>query len=97
LTVPVTNAGKREGTEIVQVYIRKANDIDGPLKTLRGYKRVEIQAGKNQQVNIELTPASFEFFDWSQRKMMVTAGEYEIYYGNSSDSKNLKTKKIIIR
>jgi len=97
LTVPVSNTGKRRGTEIVQVYVRKANDIDGPLKTLRGFKRVEIPAGESQQVNIELTPASFEFFDWSQRKMMVTPGEYEVYYGNSSDSKNLKTKKITIR
>ena len=97
LTVPVSNTGNRRGTEIVQVYVRKANDIDGPLKTLREFKRVEIPAGKSQQVNIELTPASFEFFDWSQRKMMVTPGEYEVYYGNSSDSKNLKTKKITIR
>jgi beta-glucosidase len=97
LTVPVTNAGKRDGVEVVQVYIRKVNDIEGPLKTLRGYKHVEIPAGKTQEVSIDLNPSSFEFFDWSQRKMMVTPGEYEIYYGNSSDSKNLKTTKITIR
>jgi len=48
-------------------------------------------------VSIDLTPNSFEFFDWSQRKMMVTPGEYEVYYGNSSDSKNLKTIQITIR
>lgn len=53
--------------------------------------------GKNQQVNIELTPASFEFVDWNQRKMMVTTGEYEVYYGNSLDSKNLRNTKITIR
>src|ERR1035437_3729721 len=88
LTVPVSNTGNRRGTEIVQVYVRKANDIDGPLKTLREFKRVEIPAGQSQQVNIELTPASFEFFDWSQRKMMVTPSEYVVYYGTSSDSKN---------
>jgi len=97
LTVPVTNAGKRSGNEVVQVYLRKVNDIDGPLKTLRGYKRVEIPAGKTLQVAIDLNPSSFEFFDWSQRKMMVTPGEYEVYYGNSSDSKNLKATKIIIQ
>ena len=95
LTVPVTNTGKRIGNEVVQVYIRKVNDIEGPLKTLRGYQRVEIPAGKTQQVTIDLNPSSFEFFDWSQRKMMVTPGEYEVYYGNSSDSKNLKKIKLI--
>jgi beta-glucosidase len=97
LTIPVTNAGRRDGVEVVQVYVRKVNDIDGPLKTLRGFKRVEIPAGKNQQVAIDLSPSSFEFFDWSQRKMMVTPGEYEVYYGNSSDIKSLKEVKITIQ
>lgn len=97
LTVPVTNTGKHIGNEVVQVYIRKVNDINGPLKTLRGYQRVEIPAGKTQQVAIDLNPSSFEFFDWRQRKMMVTPGEYEVYYGNSSDAKSLKIIKITIQ
>ena len=97
LTVPVTNTGKRNGVEVVQVYIRKVNDVDGPIKTLRGFKRVEIQAGKTQQISIELGSSSFEFFDRSQHKMMVTPGEYEVYYGNSSDIKNLKIIKAIFK
>jgi beta-glucosidase len=96
LTVPVTNDGKRDGAEVIQVYIRKVNDKEGPLKTLRGFKRVEIPAGKTQQVIIELTPSSFEFYNPDQRKMMVTPGEYEIFYGVSSDVKDLKTGKILI-
>ena len=97
LIVPVSNTGKRYGVEVVQVYIHKTNDIEGPLKTLRGFKRVEIQSGKTQQVTIDLIPSAFEFFDWSQRKMMVTPGEYVVSYGNSSDSNYLKTLKITIR
>jgi beta-glucosidase len=96
LTVPVTNIGERKGTEVVQVYIRKVNDTEGPLKTLRAFKRVEIPTGKTQQVNIELTPSAFEFYDWNQRKMAVTPGEYEILYGNSSDTKNLKSIRMNI-
>jgi beta-glucosidase len=74
LTVPVTNTGKRDGTEIVQVYVRKVNDVEGPLKTLKGFKRVEVAAGKTHNVTIDLPPSSFEFYDWSQRKMAVTPG-----------------------
>jgi len=96
LTVPVTNSGKRDGAEVVQIYVRKVNDIEGPLKTLRGFKRVEIAAGKTLQVAIDLSPSAFGFFDWSQRKMMVTPGEYEILYGSSSDSKDLKSKKVTL-
>ena len=97
LTVPVTNAGKRSGTEIVQVYIHKVNDIEGPIKTLRGFQRVELAAGKSGQATIDLQPSAFEFFDWAQRKMMVTSGDYEVLYGNSSDAKALKTLKITIK
>ena len=97
LTVPVTNAGKRSGTEIVQVYIHKVNDIEGPIKTLRGFQRVELAAGKSGQATIELSTSAFEFFDWAQRKMMVTPGDYEVLYGNSSDAKALKILKITIK
>lgn len=96
LTIPVSNVGKRDGAEVVQVYVRKVNDIDGPLKTLRAFKRVEIQAGTSKQVVFELPSSTFEFFDWTQRKMVVTPGEYEVFYGNSSASGDLKSLRIRI-
>jgi beta-glucosidase len=97
LTIPVKNTGKRNGTEIVQVYARKVNDGDGPLKTLKGFQRVEIVAGKTGKAEIGLPYASFEFYDRAIGKMAVTAGEYEVMYGNSSDDKDLKTTRITIQ
>lgn len=97
IKIPISNTGKRHGTEIIQVYIRKINDIEGPLKTLKGFQRVDLEAGQQADVTIDLPPSSFEFFDWSQRKMMVTPGEYEVYYGNSSDNKDLKSSKVVIK
>jgi beta-glucosidase len=97
LTIPVTNIGKREGTEIVQVYVRKLNDLDGPIKTLKGFQRVKVAAGKTEQAVISLPYASFEFYDRTSGKMVVTAGDYEISYGNSSDAKDLKKQNIIIQ
>lgn len=96
LTIPVSNKGKRNGTEIVQVYVRKLNDIDGPLKTLKGFQRVDVSAGKTVQAIINLPYNSFEFFDRSTGKMDVAAGEYEVLYGNSSDAKDLKATTIMI-
>jgi len=97
LTIPVTNKGKRNGTEIVQVYVRKVNDADGPLKTLRGFQRLSVPAGKTAQAVISLPYNSFEFYDRAVGKMTVAAGEYEIFYGNSSDKKDLKSAKITIQ
>lgn len=96
LTVPVSNTGKRDGTEIVQVYVHKVNDLEGPIKTLKGYGRVSVPAGSSKQISIELPYSSFEFYDWSTRKMTVTPGEYEVWYGNSSAEKDLKLAKITI-
>ncbi|WP_188463242.1 xylan 1,4-beta-xylosidase [Marivirga lumbricoides] len=97
ITIPVKNSSKRDGTEIVQVYVRKVNDTDGPLKTLKGFERVAVKAGKTQKVTINLPPSSFEFYDWDTRAMNVTPGEYEIYYGNSSSSKDLNMTKVSIK
>jgi len=97
LSIPVKNTGKRAGTEIVQVYIRKVNDVEGPLKTLRGFQRVELAPGKSQTTTIELTPSSFEFYDWAQRQMAITPGVYEVFYGNSSDAKDLKLLNVVIQ
>lgn len=94
LTIPVSNKGKRDGTEVVQVYVKKINDADGSIKTLRAFKKLEVAAGKTNPVSIELGPSAFEFFDRNQNKMAVTPGEYEVYYGNSSDIRDLKLLKI---
>ena len=96
LTIPVLNKGKLNGTEIVQVYVRKINDVNGPLKTLKGFQRIDVAAGKTSQAEINLPNSSFGFFDRENGKMAVTAGEYEVLYGNSSDAKDLKTTRIII-
>lgn len=97
LTIPVSNTGKRDGTEIVQIYVHKVNDTDGPFKTLRGFQRIDVVAGKTEQAVINLPYTSFEFFDRASGKMAVTAGEYEVLYGNSSEAKDLKMTKIMIQ
>ena len=97
LTIPVSNTGRVDGTEIVQIYVRKANDIDGPLKTLRGFQRVDVAAGKTGRVIIDLPQTAFEFFDRTKGKMTVAAGEYEVWYGTSSDSKDLKMTTVTIQ
>jgi beta-glucosidase len=96
LTIPVSNTAKRDGAEVVQVYVHKVNDTDGPLRTLRGFQRIDVAAGKTRQAVISLPYTAFEFFDGASGKMAVTAGEYEVWYGNSSDTKDLKSIKVTI-
>jgi hypothetical protein len=97
LTVPVSNTGKRDGTEIVQVYIRDLSDTEGPLLSLRGFQRVDVKAGQNANAQIQLNERSFEFFDTATNTMRTKAGRYEILYGNSSQKKDLKRIEIEIQ
>ena len=97
LTIPVSNTGKRNGTEIVQVYVRKVNDNSGLLKTLKGFERINVPAGKTTEAIIDLPYKSFEFYDEKKLQMAVMPGEYELFYGSSSAEKDLKTIEVKIQ
>ena len=90
VTIPVANKGQRNGTEIVQLYIRDLADAEGPLKSLRAYQRVDVEAGATNTATLKLTPKSFEFWDAATNTMRTKSGKYEILYGNSSQDKDLK-------
>ena len=84
ICVPVTNCGKRDGDEIVQVYIKKQSDTEGPIKALRAFKRVHIPAGQTIQVELELTPKQLEWWDAETNTMRTQAGKFDIMIGGNS-------------
>ena len=97
LTVDVTNTGKRDGAEIVQLYIRDLQDAEGPLKTLRGFERINVKAGQTATAIIQLNIQSFEFWDSASNTMRVKPGKYEILVGTSSNDSNMKKLTITIQ
>ena len=97
ITIPVKNAGKLDGDEIVQVYIKNPNDPDGPVKELKGMRRVSLKAGEKSDVAIALEPKAFYSFNDEKQILEVRPGKYQILYGNSSADSNLKSIEITIR
>lgn len=95
LSVPVTNSGQMDGDEIVQVYIRKQGDTEGPIKALRAFKRVSIPSGKTVNVALELTPKQLEWWNPETNTMCTQEGKFDILIG--SDSENLQTKTITLQ
>ena len=91
LTIPVSNVGQRDGEEVVQVYLGRPGDKEGPRYTLRAFKRVHIPAGKTESVAIPLTGENFEWFDVESNTMCPLEGTYELLYGGTSDRNKLKT------
>lgn len=96
LSVPLTNTGTRPGEEVVQVYIRRVADVNGPLKSLRAFRRVALKAGESTTVEIPLSRKSFECFDESTNTMRTLPGDYELMYGNSSRPEDLQTLTVSV-
>lgn len=84
IIIPVKNTGTVEGTEVVQLYLRKPDDAQGPLKTLRGFQRVTVAPGKTVKVEIPLNDETFNWWDETTQNVHPLHGSYELLYGGSS-------------
>ncbi|MGN0280903.1 MAG: xylan 1,4-beta-xylosidase [Prevotella sp.] len=90
------NTGKREGTEIVQVYVRRCDDVDGPQKTLKAFERVTLKPGETKNVEIKLDDEAFTLFDPATNTMRIVPGKYEIFVGSSSRPEDLQKVEVNI-
>ncbi len=97
LTVPVTNTGKLQGDEVVQVYLKKVDDTDGPTKTLRAFRRIAVPAGKTIKLTIELNDDNLEWWDTKTNSIHTVAGDYQLFIGGSSNMKDLTTLNLKIK
>ena len=97
VSVQVKNTGKRDGTEVVQVYVRRPADVEGPLKTLRAFERVSLRAGESKTVSIPLPRNRFEVWDATTNTMRVVPGQYEVMVGTSSDDKDLRKMTVTLK
>lgn len=61
--VSVTNNGQHDGEEVIQIYLKKQDDAEGPGKTLRTFKHVYIPAGKSANVEFDLKDEESEWWD----------------------------------
>lgn len=97
VTVEVTNTGKRDGDEVVQVYIKRIADTEGPNKTLKAFKRVSLKAGEKKVISIDFKRGNFEGWDPEHNVMRVVAGKYQMMVGNSSRDCDLKTIEVKVK
>ena len=97
LTIPVTNAGDRDGEEVVQVYLKRKGETDGPSHALRGFKRITVPKGKTVEAVIPMNEENFLWFDTATNTMSLVDGEYELLYGGTSDMSQLKKIDVTVK
>jgi len=89
--VAVTNAGNRDGKEVVQLYIRDVvGSITRPMKELKGFQKISLKAGETKTVTFNITTNDLKFYnsalkyDWESGEFVIMVG------GNSRDVKSQK-------
>ena len=91
LTVPVTNTGRREGSETVQVYVKALDYPEAPIKSLRGFQKLTLAAGQTAQAVITLDGEAFEYYNPDIDELSTRPGRYQILYGSSSRDQDLQS------
>ncbi|HEU4720570.1 MAG TPA: beta-glucosidase BglX [Gemmatimonadaceae bacterium] len=86
VAVTVRNTGSRDGTEVVQLYLRQESpSVTRPVRELRGFQRVTLKAGESRTVTFTLQPDAFALFDAEMRRV-IEPGTYRLWAGGSSEA-----------
>lgn len=97
VSIDVTNSGKVDGAEVVQLYLGfKNSSVDRPVKLLRDFDKVFLKAGETKTVALEVAYNDMAWYNPDTKKWEVEAMEYEVYVGSSSAKKDLQTKVFVI-
>ena len=85
-TVPVTNTGKLEGAEVIQLYLSDPKcSVKRPVKELKGFSKVFLQPGETKNVSFEIGKDDLSYFDAGNHKWTVEPGEFKVHIGAASD------------
>ncbi|MGD8781993.1 MAG: glycoside hydrolase family 3 N-terminal domain-containing protein [Ignavibacteria bacterium] len=88
--IDVTNTGDKEGSEVVQLYIRDlVSSVTRPVKELKGFKKVTLKPGETKTVSLNITPEHLSFTN-IDNEFIVEPGDFEIMAGNSSRNEDLQ-------
>jgi beta-glucosidase len=87
-TVELKNTGDRAGDEVVQMYThQRAGSASRPMRELKGFARVHLEAGEKRVVTLELRAAELAFWSPETRRTEVEAGEFDVWIGTDSAAK----------
>lgn len=90
-SIDLTNDGKYDGAEVVQLYIRDmAGSVTRPVKELKGFRKVFLKAGETQTITFTLSPEDLKFYNYDL-KYNWEPGDFEVFIGGSSATELKKT------
>ncbi len=86
LSVTLSNRGKFDGEEVVQLYIRDmVGSVTRPVKELKAFQKVFLKSGESKEIKFEITEEMLKFYN-SELQFVSEPGEFKVFVGNSSSS-----------
>ena len=96
ISIPVTNNSDLGGDEVVQLYVKRNNDTEAPIKSLRAFQRINIEPNTTKDVELNISSEAFMFYDERSDNLIPKAGSYTLMYGGTSSDKGLKSINITV-
>jgi beta-glucosidase len=97
VSVKVTNSGKRDGEEVVQLYVTNENKtIKAPLKALRGFKRITLKAGESRVMQFQLSPEDLSVVN-EKGELKQVKGKLMISVGGGQPGEKAKTTSNVVK
>ena len=93
ISVDITNTGTRNGGETAQLYLTDdQSSVAMPVKQLKGFQRVNLNAGETKTVTFQITPSELYYYDETSQSYKVEPGMFTARVGGSSDNLPLSEK-----
>lgn len=94
-SVTVTNSGKYDGAEVVQLYIRDlVGSVTRPVKELKGFQKIFLKAGESKEVSFKINAEMLKFYNYDI-EYVYEPGDFEVMVG--SNSRDVQTQKFTLK
>ncbi|CAF1082617.1 unnamed protein product [Rotaria magnacalcarata] len=90
VTFTITNIGKRQGSEVPQLYLGFPTEAEEPPKILRGFERVYLEGGESKQISLVLTQKDISYWNVVNQKWTVARGTYTVWISTSANNADVK-------
>jgi beta-glucosidase len=97
ITAKVTNTGKKDGEEVVQLYVTPSQKEKNLLKALKGFQRIALKAGESRIIRFTLTSADFSIMNDAGQPELVTGKASISIGGGQPGVKNKSTSGIVTK
>jgi beta-glucosidase len=95
ISCTIKNIGELAGEEVVQLYIRdELASVSRPIKELKGFQRILLEAGQKKQINFQLSPEALSILN-QEMKRVVEPGTFRIMIGASSKDIRLRGRLVV--